>query len=990
MVKLTESNFGTPPPKSIPFWDTKSRYGIVHKSPDPTSGKGSLLIFVHGLFGDSRHTWGNMPAWVMETAGAEMDVISFAYPTTILQRCGVALAADDLRTWLETEFAGYRYLLFVTHSTGGLVVKQMLRQAFPLVQTRIKDGRFDYGTSNSVWMRTRRVIHIAVPHTGGDPFVTALTKFTYLGLYCLIAPLLKFLRFVSQGKWDLGKNQILLDLRWKNPWLLALEEEFVDQQRSAAADDLPYPVVHDLYAKSDLSVPVAADSGQRELYFRGTHKTVKVPNRPGDPIIVIVAEQIRPYLATLPLTIVDRVLARIAEVDKATSTESLIDGSKDVLDDDHPITIATGGPSGSQAEVCDRVIEAVRAGAERPYQMVVTGVAGVGKSTVMRKITWRLGRNYLSAPMEGNPLPFFIPMQQITLTHSSNDNYSWETLWRWWINWAQSMYPDSRLDLKWLEQQFHSEATVIILDGLDDFLVNHPMIGLSTLVSILREAANRYANNTRFSFVIGIRSGFHGLERLATGPKDIFEVLRLSTGQARQRFPACKQWLASIKDPGLLDFVLTPLILSNYEPDPNYTSDPQLLTQTTVMDQTLRTVLRRSNLIGVQTTGGGIAEIDHLLLALTLISWLLFYRHRGEIDMQRLRIEAGECGRQWKTFLENHPLANEARDILMGIGLVEHPDTCAAILKRTVFVASGPDMYRFSHRNWQEFLLAQYFVLCLKWGYIQDFGVIAFNSHIYRMAGDTFGDAPLSETRMENVIAAWKETRNTYITGNVIAFLAWTRTAIDTRALQCLLDELPGFEALSRVVLIAGLGYRVLVNADDDRSVADLRRTLFPKLQKFADPRLTPVDDPVASSLAWCYQKAFAEKFSMPAPESPWPGIGFDDQETRKALPMICTVSGGELILDERSRSLQLAFLVPILDAYDDCKLTIRALHYLYYLVVARKHGVHVFELSQELPQILAKGGQFEQIVKSFHLVPEVLELYRVCQMFHQKLDLNP
>src|SRR5439155_12647197 len=60
--------------------------------------------------------------------------------------------------------------------------------------------------------------------------------------------------------------------------------------------------------------------------------------------------------------------------------------------------------------------------------------------------------------------------------------------------------------------------------------------------------------------------------------------------------------------------------------------------------------------------------------------------------------------------------------------------------------------------------------------------------------------------------------------------------------------------------------------------------------------------------------------------------------------------------IDTRSRSLQRALLVPILDAHTDSNLAIRALHYLYYLVVARKHGVHVLELAQELPSILASG----------------------------------
>lgn len=56
------------------------------------------------------------------------------------------------------------------------------------------------------------------------------------------------------------------------------------------------------------------------------------------------------------------------------------------------------------------------------------------------------------------------------------------------------------------------------------------------------------------------------------------------------------------------------------------------------------------------------------------------------------------------------------------------------------------------------------------------------------------------------------------------------------------------------------------------------------------------------------------------------------------------------------------------------------------YLVVTRKHGVHVLELSQELPTLLAPGCRFEQVA-SFSAVPEVQKLYRSCQTLHAQLQ---
>ncbi len=192
---------------------------------------------------------------------------------------------------------------------------------------------------------------------------------------------------------------------------------------------------------------------------------------------------------------------------------------------------------------------------------------------------------------------------------------------------------------------------------------------------------------------------------------------------------------------------------------------------------------------------------------------------------------------------------------------------------------------------------------------------------------------------------------------------------------------------MSRLVLLGGLGYRILSDRPGDVSLKDLRRALLPKLHEFANPNSAPVDDPVACSLSWMYKKAFAETFSLDHPDNEWPRIGFSDDETIKALPMVCSVQQGKFELDERARSLQVAFLVPIHEAFNDPKLAIRAAHYLYYLVIARKHDVHIVRLSQDLPILLAEGCAFQSIIESFHWVPELLQLYRSCQTFHHQLE---
>ncbi len=974
------------------FWTHTGRYGVIHR-PAPENQReypGCLIVFVHGIFGNCMDTWGHMPRWVLESCPEESDIASFSYPAQVWQRTGVSQAAEDLRTWLETELGGYRHLVFVTHSSGGLVVKHLLTEAFREIEAGLADRRFDFASSNSVWLRTRRVINIAVPHLGGSPLPSIGGLIAYCIVYPLIFPLLKMVRFTTQGSKDWGWNAFIATLTWQNPWLLRLDRRFEAHLGLAERWDLPYPVVTDIYAKSDLSVPIAAERGQRHVYFRGTHGSVKIPTQASDPIIVIVSDIVRRYISEVNLSLVDLTLARIAQVNQVAGIDHLIDTGPDSQEPptDRPTSQMGAAVSGTQAEIRDAVLETIQRGGERPRQLVVTGAAGVGKSAVLRMIGWRFGRAYLENPGPETPLPLLVPLQQVNLDDNGGMECSWECLWQWWLDWAKNLEPNMPMDFSWLERRFASQASVVIFDGIDDFLINNPTIGLSTLIRSLREAARRYADNPRLTVVIGIRSGFPGLERLADDPRHLFEILRLTPAEARRQFPESVKWLAHIQDPGLLDLALTPLILSNFTPDTRFQSRSGALTQTSIMDETLRTIVRRSHLTRIGEEENRVVDIDHLMYALSLIAWIFFQKSRGEINASVLCKEAGEICRRWERFFYDHDLLPQAESLMSGFRLVEEPQLCNALLQRTVFIATGPETVRFSHRSWQEFLLAHYFSLCLKWGHVHDFGVTAFNSRIYRMAGELCRDMVVTEKRLSSIIEYCRSVGNTYVSGNLIAFLAWTHVSIETQALRGLLDKLPDFEALSRIVLIAGLGYRILVNSKEDRSLTDLRRSLAPKLREFSDPAIAPVDDPVAWSLAWCYRKAFASMFHMPVPDIPWPEIGFGDNQAKKALPMICKIQGDERIVDARSRSLQMAFLSAILDAYADPHLVIRAVHYLYYLVVALKYDVHVFEISQELPRLLAPGSRFEQIVMDYTAVPELLTLYRKYQAVQKEMDL--
>ncbi len=967
------------------FWHEVSRYGVIHHSKigkrsdtstKPKKESVSLLVFVHGFLGDANLTWGKMPGWVLKNAGLDMDVVSFSYPSKLWHRTSVSQAAYDLKTWIETEFTGYQHFIFVTHSTGGLVVKHLLNQAYQSIQ------------GIGLWGKTRQVINIAVPHFGGSPVVTHSLNIFYQCFYPLFFPVLKSTRFLSQGKNDWGRNNIIPALRWKNRWLLELDELFLGFLKHSFDSQQPTPSIIDICADSDQSVPRFDDQNRQQIRIRGTHKSVKIPKRSNAPIVGIVAKIVSQYPQDISLSVVDSILTRIQAVNQTAGFQSLIGkaGNPEELSDSVPLPTISTGDNGSQEDACQFVIDRITTDSDLPTRLVLTGAGGVGKSTVMRMITWRLGCEYLANP-GATPIPLFIPLQQVTVTDSSDQTYTWERLWVWWLDWAHSLFPDENCTMEWLEKKFKDQPVAIILDGLDDFLVNHSSISLSTIVSLLRLVVHQYSSNISFSIVVAIRNDVYGLDRLADDPSATYEILPLSRHQALEAFPDCKTWLGNVQNIKLLDKILTPLVLNNYKPTAAQLSGAYRITQASILNQIIETFLRNSRLVGRHLKNKEFIELEHLFISLSIVAWLFFYKSRGEIHNEILSSEATQLKKQWQHFFINKGNSRESEVFITACELIENNELCTLLLNSDVFISTGPGMVRFTHRHWQELLLARFFLNCIQYQNFEDFRHVKLYAGIYRMAGDMYQGQAISSEQVQCVINSWRATGSTCVTANFIGFLSWTITPIDAQAIKLLLEEYKNFKGLSRVILIGGLGYRILVNNPLDRSINDIRRASFQKFIEYSNPDSCSIFAPVATSLAWCYQKAFAKLFDIQEPVNPWPELHFDEDLAVRILSMVATVTDGEATLSESSKSLQQALLTPILDTYQYPDYIIRAVHYLYILVIAEKYNVHAFAVSQELPALFASGSNFEKLIAEYDLVPEVGKLYRSCQQLHSRLE---
>ncbi len=134
------------------------------------------VIFVHGLNGNPGAYWGESdkfwPAWVGEEL-PEVGVWSLGYENAALKPRQISLVsrllqrgfamplvdrARNVLLQLDLEGLGEKPLVFVTHSMGGLVVKQVLRTSNDSTNLRWK----------AILDQTRGVCFIATPHIGSD------------------------------------------------------------------------------------------------------------------------------------------------------------------------------------------------------------------------------------------------------------------------------------------------------------------------------------------------------------------------------------------------------------------------------------------------------------------------------------------------------------------------------------------------------------------------------------------------------------------------------------------------------------------------------------------------------------------------------------------------------------------------------------------------------------------------------------------------------
>jgi predicted alpha/beta hydrolase family esterase len=131
------------------------------------------VVFVHGLGDNDVDAWQQKdhpstfwPRWLAEDF-TDIQIWVLRYGAAKFWFEAVAMALPDRATsvlsYLTNNELGQRDLLFVAHSLGGLVVKQMLANSKTLAGGRLE----------AIAAATRGVVFLATPHTGSNVAVVA-------------------------------------------------------------------------------------------------------------------------------------------------------------------------------------------------------------------------------------------------------------------------------------------------------------------------------------------------------------------------------------------------------------------------------------------------------------------------------------------------------------------------------------------------------------------------------------------------------------------------------------------------------------------------------------------------------------------------------------------------------------------------------------------------------------------------------------------------
>jgi hypothetical protein len=985
------------------FWDHQvPRYGWIHTSDrkSPKYKPELLLVFVHGIMGSALGTWGELPEQILAGADMDADAFTFEYAAGPLHRCSIETASEDLHTALRILYptvdgerastiadSGWRNIIFITHSLGGLVSRYMLWQEAKAIAglPNADDSVF----TDALWPRTRAMVNVAVPHRGGHVLLTVPLFALYHLFFAVAAPLL-FLARLVQLDVDFGYQSFVYQLLYRNCFLRRLNEGYLQCDQALLSRTLPCPGRLEISARGDGAVASRTFHTDRlidHVRLKGNHSTVKgalTSDRETGIGLQRIKKLVEHYCGTEYL-IAQRSHIRTIGLDRQAGVGALL--------------VETGCATAgfSQQDVHDRLVTALTSPMTVQGALLVMGDAGVGKTTVLRKVTKTLSVRLLNDAACTSPLAVLYALQQVKLDSADlaelnavaakeDPKLLLRIILRRWAAWVSNelAFPGA-VPPEWLCDKLVSHRgarqMIVLLDGLDEFLLNNPHVEISRFQILFRACQSA----SHFRLVGGIRSSHRAANVLKNEAGSTFLIGQLTAEEAARVFPQLKGVLRDLQQRGDMDedvwrLLLSILILKNIATIENLSTD-MLSSRTRVVATALQGLIRGSEL----TLSMPDTNEQQWNYILAFIGWAAYRSQGVHYDVKELREETLAIVRNWTNCYEP--------DLAAALQLLENEEVFERAMAKTVFYATGPTRVRFQHLEWSNHLAARYAAVAWENHHFAELVPIVCTLPIVKAAAELLIESRVTVALAKMVLAAARPQIVEYLRSNFYAIVCNGVMPVDAQALQFLIRDLPEAGPISRIVFFNGFGVRTLMSRQEgrDESGEDIRREFFElarrtvedfrqRWQQNGEWHLQPgLPEAVVASTAWNYLDAFHRIFGIAAPSADaWPCLGAANgalaAQEAEALPVIST-GGPAPEAREEHEAVQASWITLVEYMPRDLNRLINGLHYAFFLLVAKKYRVHVTQVNQVL-----RGLFLDQAVRdlfySYDEAPRLREVY--------------
>jgi len=642
---------------------------------------------------------------------------------------------------------------------------------------------------------------------------------------------------------------------------------------------------------------------------------------------------------------------------------------------------------GAQESIVNSVLEDVSEGGFFRFRtFVITGEAGVGKTTALRAIGREFALRFQESKSGNILLPILMPLQQVKIQREAfgSKEPSTELFWyllRDWCAWV-SRLTGQTITHQWLTKWLQANPCVLILDGLDEFFINNIWIDsdlIKQMLEVFRYTLDDGATAARpHTALLAIRNSYPGYDQFASADAHLFLIEKLTSEQASAVYPEMKHVIEGLRGSANLSVLLNPLILSSLAPRASQLRAESLQTKSIIMREALDTLIYEADLVSHLGRFGRINRSSvHTMLC--VIGWLFFRDAKGLMTLLEVKLQSETLANNWSTEV---PGLKTDSSIMRAFELLAHSEITRLLMERTVFVSTGIDEWRFAHREWEDYLTASYMANAYYYSNFVQMGHLAMTRAIFKMIGEILTTMPgkfeITESFTESVLGA-----GGIAAVNLPGVLGNSELVVHPRAIHKLLsiDTLDHLNKTARLVVFTAVMYRALRQARTDPSASELRRALIIVCNEYGKGGNDEHRDALSASLAWCYHKAMAAgDRRLQGPQVEWPGLGFKPEHEEPVLSMLTAGREQQFEIKPHHRSLQVAWLQVLPIVMEDSYRPVSIVHYLYAVVVVYKHAAHIPEIARELPLILASDSKYAEIFRAYEQVPEIWELFTYCQ----------